>query len=206
MVSLRFSFSSLAVLAVVLLSTTLVVGIAQEDELMSSSSNNNLTSSEEEFAGDDDIVDLDVTNSNNSTESETEEEFDVTETALDVDIFEEDLAVVGNSTIREDIGVDEEILDEEAPTFEEDISNITMAPTEAPTSTVVPPQQQAATPAITLGPKPTTTSAAPVSAADSAEPGSTDPVMVISGATTKISSSLIVGVIVSVAVAASMIL
>ena len=37
-------------------------------------------------------------------------------------------------------------------------------------------------------------------------PGSTDPVMVISGATTKISSSLIVGVIVSVAVAASMIL
>jgi len=197
MVSLRFSFSSLAVLAVVLLSTTLVVGIAQEDELMSSSSNNNLTSSEEEFAGDDDIVDLDVTNSNNSTE--TEEEFDVTETALDVDIFEEDLAVVGNSTIREDIGVDEEILDEEAPTFEEDISNITMAPTEAPTSTVVPPQQQAATP--------TTTSAAPVSAADYAEPGSTAPVMVISGATAKISSSLIVGVIVSVAaVAASMIL
>ncbi|OEU11172.1 hypothetical protein FRACYDRAFT_246284 [Fragilariopsis cylindrus CCMP1102] len=42
----------------------------------------------------------------------------------DIDIVDEDLAIVGNSTIIEDIGVDEDIMDEEAPTFEEDISNV----------------------------------------------------------------------------------
>jgi hypothetical protein len=56
----------------------------------------------------------------------------------DIDIFDEDLAVVGNSTIIEDIGVDEDIMDEEAPVFEDDISNITMASTEAALNTFTP--------------------------------------------------------------------
>ena len=204
MVSHRFSSSSLAVLVVsciALLSTTVVVVIAQDGEMVSS--NNNITSSVvedgvEEVVGDD-FVDIDVTNS-----TETEEEFDVTETDLEVDIIEEDIVVDD-----EDVAVGS--------------SNITMAPTGAPTNTftpttfepttfepttlspstiVVPAQQQDATPTITLGPKSTPV----VAGADSAEPGWTDPVMVISGATAKISSSLIVGVIVSVSVSVSMIL
>ena len=196
MVSLRFSSSSLAVLAVsciALLSTTVVVVIAQDDEMMSS--NNNITSvvedGVEEVVGDD-FVDIDVTNS-----TETDEEFDVTETDLEVDIIEEDIVV--------------------------DDSNITMAPTGAPTNTFTPttfepttfepttlspsnvvPQQaeQAATPTITLGPKSTPV----VAGADSAEPGWTDPVMVISGGASSSSPLIAIVTVAAVAVATSMIL
>ena len=193
MVSLRFSSSSLAVLAVsciAFLSTTvIVVVIAQDDEKMSS--NNNITSIVEdgEVVGDD-FVDIDVTNS-----TETEEEFDVTETDLEVDIIEQDIVV--------------------------DDSNITMAPTGAPTNTftpttfepttfepttlspstiVVPAQQQDATPTITLGPKSTPV----VAGADSAEPGWTDPVMSISGGASSSSPLIAIVTVAAVAVATSM--
>ena len=204
MVSLRFSSSSLAVFAVsciALLSTTVVVVIAQEDEMVSS--NNNITSSVvedgvEEVVGDD-FVDIDVTNS-----TETEEEFDVTETDLEVDIIEEDIVVDD-----EDVAVGS--------------SNITMAPTGAPTNTftpttfepttfepttlspstiVVPAQQQDATPTITLGPKSTPV----VAGADSAEPGWTDPVMSISGGASSSSPLIAIVTVAAVAVATSMIL
>ena len=204
MVSLRFSSLSLAVLAVsciALLSTTVVVVIAQDGEMMSSS--NNITSSVvedgvEEVVGDD-FVDIDVTNS-----TETEEEFDVTETDLEVDIIEEDIVVDD-----EDVAVGS--------------SNITMAPTGAPTNTftpttfepttfepttlspstiVVPAQQQDATPTITLGPKSTPV----VAGADSAEPGWTDPVMSISGGASSSSPLIVIVTVAAVAVATSMIL
>jgi hypothetical protein len=201
MVSIRFSSSSLAVLAVfgiVLLSTTTVVVIAQSDEMMMSS--NNVTTVPlvdevgEEIVEGDDFIDIDLTN---TTDTEV---FDVLETDLEVDVFdeevdtsmnegEEDMSAVGISNITQ---APSEVSSSNSPTFVSTWEATTWSPTVAAVTK----------PTITLGPKPTPSPVAAV-AADSAEPGFTDPVMSVSGAAS--SSSIVVGVIVSAAVATSMI-